>query len=640
MTSNKSVPRPTQKHFRSRQLLPALLIIFVLLCLSDMPDVAEARSYEFESLNIQAEILPDGSMLIREQRTARFSGTFSGMFQWIDKQPGVQITDVQISENGRPYKFRPGATDYGPAGTYYLTDKPNQLYVDWSFQATDERRTFTISYRVQKQVQVHADVAELYYQFVGNQWEQGVRRVQVELTLPEGADKQEIKAWGHGPLYGEVTIVDGRHVLWTVEDLPAKTWLEGRVVFPRNLITGNQAANTSRTALPGILQEEQQRADEANAVRERAQLTAAVRRLDRFIWVLGPLAAGVLIWQWRRRFARPYETTFQGDYYRELPADYPPAEMGVLWRFGDPTTDDFTATILDLARRGHIRIDETRQESRGLFGGGEQVGYSLTKLESSEPLTPPEKDVLQFLFEQVSESNRTVGFDEIESYAKQHASSFQSFWRGWVGSVRFASDRHQFFDESDELRRGRNLQLLAAGLFFLVGVGAIMLFVLPLTGVGLAVGSVALLISAGTMQRRSRGGQEDYVRWQAFRRFLQHFSQMERQGIPALVIWEHYLVYAVSLGVAKEVLKQLELVFPNLESDGYRFGAGWYYYGLGHRGFYGMTTGLTGMTSSLSQSMQTSLRVASSPRSSGMGGGGGFSGGGGFGGGGGGGGVR
>lgn len=622
-------------------LLPvALLLCVLLLSFSDVPDVAEARSYEFESLVIQAEILPDGSMAVQEQRTARFSGTFGGMFQWIDKQPGVKITDVQISENGQPYKFRPGATEYGPAGTYYITDKPNQLYVDWSFQATDERRTFTISYRVQKQVQVHADVAELYYQFIGDQWEQGVRRVQVSLTLPSGAAQQEIKAWGHGPLYGEVSIVDGSHVLWTIDDLPAKTFLEGRVTFPRNLITGDQAVNTSRTALPGILQEEQRWADQANAVRDRARFRAAVRKLDRFTWVLVPLATFLLIWHWRRRFGRPYATTFQGDYYRELPADYPPAEMGVLWRFGDPTTDDFTATILDLARRKYLRIDETRQQGRGLFGGGEKVDYRLTKLENAEPLTAPEQDVLRFLFEQVAEDGRTVSFDEIERYAKRHASAFQSFWRGWVGSVRFSSDRHEFFDQSAELKRGRNLQLLAAGLCFLLGVGAVMLFILPLTGMGLSVGAVALLISAGTMQRRSQRGQEEYVRWQAFRRFLQHFSQLERHGIPALVIWEHYLVYAVSLGVAKEVLKQLELVFPNLESEGHRFGAGWYYYGLGHHGFYGMTNGLTTMTTSLSQSMQTSLRVASSPQSSGMGGGGGFSGGGGFGGGGGGGGVR
>ena len=31
-----------------------------------------------------------------------------------------------------------------------------------------------------------------------------------------------------------------------------------------------------------------------------------------------------------------------------------------------------------------------------------------------------------------------------------------------------------------------------------------------------------------------------------FRRFLLDFSQMERHEIPSLVIWEHYLVYAVT----------------------------------------------------------------------------------------------
>ncbi|HBK86140.1 MAG TPA: hypothetical protein DDZ53_08950, partial [Firmicutes bacterium] len=56
---------------------------------------------------------------------------------------------------------------------------------------------------------------------------------------------------------------------------------------------------------------------------------------------------------------------------------------------------------------------------------------------------------------------------------------------------------------------------------------------------------------------------------------------MERYTIPSLIIWEHYLVYAVTLGVAKEVMKQLELVYPNLTEGDYRFGHGWYYWPMG-----------------------------------------------------------
>jgi uncharacterized membrane protein len=48
---------------------------------------------------------------------------------------------------------------------------------------------------------------------------------------------------------------------------------------------------------------------------------------------------------------------------------------------------------------------------------------------------------------------------------------------------------------------------------------------------------------------------------------------MERSTIPSLAVWEHYLVYAVTLGVAREVLRQLQVVYPNLRDGSHRFGA-------------------------------------------------------------------
>ena len=78
---------------------------------------------------------------------------------------------------------------------------------------------------------------------------------------------------------------------------------------------------------------------------------------------------------------RPHPTRFDGDYYRELPGQYSPAELAVLWRYGDPTTDDFTATILDLARRGYLSIEEAVVEKRGLFGSSSETNYYLRRQE-------------------------------------------------------------------------------------------------------------------------------------------------------------------------------------------------------------------------------------------------------------------
>ena len=71
-----------------------------------------------------------------------------------------------------------------------------------------------------------------------------------------------------------------------------------------------------------------------------------------------------------------------------------PAEMGTVL---DETVHlaDITATVLDLAVRGHLRIEE--RESKGFLFLNHR-DYELVRLESSEPLRPFETTLLSALF--------------------------------------------------------------------------------------------------------------------------------------------------------------------------------------------------------------------------------------------------
>jgi uncharacterized membrane protein len=159
-------------------------------------------------------------------------------------------------------------------------------------------------------------------------------------------------------------------------------------------------------------------------------------------------------------------------------------------------------------------------------------------------------------------------------------------------------------------------------------------------GIGLVAGGILLAVSGLFLRRRSEKGAEDFARWRAFRRFLLHFSEMRRHELPSLVIWEHYLVYAITLGVASEVIRQLKVVYRDLQDGTHTFGYGWYAHGAGAAGAPGIGATLEALTQRMNSGIQQSLRLAASKSSSGPGGGGGFSGGGGGGMGGGGGGVR
>ncbi|RQD78461.1 MAG: DUF2207 domain-containing protein, partial [Candidatus Syntrophonatronum acetioxidans] len=221
--------------FNGCRLLVCVFLLFFLMAVLFSGTVLANRSYQINQVDVEAEILPDGSMQVREYFMVDFRGTYQGMFRWINKSQGMEVVDMVILEGGVPYEFNPGDT-YGPAGTYYISDEPDRFFVDWSFNATDQSRNFVLDYRILNAVTLHEDTAELYYQFFGDESDIDMGRVNVQLTLPEGADKESIRAWGHGPLYGEVTIESPRLVTWEVSPLPKRTFLEGRVLFPPELV--------------------------------------------------------------------------------------------------------------------------------------------------------------------------------------------------------------------------------------------------------------------------------------------------------------------------------------------------------------------------------------------------------------------
>lgn len=603
----------------------ACIFFFLLFLITIMPFFSasmEAKTFALPEVYIEAEIHPDGSLQVQEQWTVEFLGKASGFFRWLPLEPPLSIVDISVSEEGEPYKFNPGA-HHGPAGTFFVKEKEDEVLVDWSFEAQEEERTFTLAYRLENLIKVHDDVAELYYKFIGDEIEEEIGRAYVKLSLPQGAEREEIRAWGHGPLHGQVDIQDQETVVWEVKRHPPRTFLEGRVVFPPDLVPMSQR-RTGQIGLPSILEEEEALVEETHTLAQRRQQD--IFQAAAFLLI----AVGLIFWLWRKN--KPRGNFFRGKYHRELPDEYSPAELGVLWRGGEPGLADFTATIIDLARKGFITIEEQEKKARGLLRINKEKDYVLQKTQKIEGLSGHEKQVLDFLFETIAQENEDkVSFQDIKDYAKKHKKDLRLFWRDWKKSLKQRGEELSFFDGDSVMRRNIGL---ASGVIFMIG--AILPFLLDfvVTGFSLLLGGFLIIICMALIPIRSSNGQDQYLRWRSFRRFLLHFSQMQRQEIPALILWEHYLVYAISLGVAKKVLDKLDTIYPQLQEDTHTFGYSWLFLAGSTQG--NPVQGLNSLTSSVHEVFSQAF---STPASS-SGTGGGFTGGGGGGAGGGGVGVR
>jgi len=256
--------------------------------------------------------------------------------------------------------------------------------------------------------------------------------------------------------------VSPTRVTWTLGRLPAKKFLEGRVTFPTRLVPEATRRSTA-PGLPGILKEEEALARRANL--DRLKDLGSV--LFGIVVLSGSLAGALFL---QARHGREYRPQFEGDYYRELPGDYTPAELGSLWRFGPVGAPEISATILDLARKGYLAIEvvtEDRKVLGGLLGSRQDTGYRIKLLKGDwGGLAEHERAVLELLFRMVAPGSDVMDFESIKGWAKGRPASMQEWIKKFEGMVRGTDAVDSFFDHRTETIR---MYEISAGVLILLG---------------------------------------------------------------------------------------------------------------------------------------------------------------------------
>lgn len=577
-----------------------LRIALLIALLATGPFVAPvlAKSYSFTRVEIDAQVDPDGSMWITEKRTFNFNGSFSWATYTLERRGWSAVTDVSVADDLGIY----AEASTGTPRTYQVTLSPKEMEVKWHFRAQDEQKTFVIRYRAAGVVTRYRDTAELFWRFIGTGWEVPAEEVRIRVRIP-GAAEADLRAWGHGPLTGMVTLTDGAVIL-EVPGLERETAVETRVLFPAALVPG--APLKDENGLPRILAEEARLARAANLER----LTPLLNLL------MFPIAIGLALATWGvlyLRHGREHRIHLPHPYLREPPAAYSPAILGALLRWGTPSGQDFGATILDLARRGYLTI---RQE-----GLGGTTHRFIRKSGPPAELSESDRRALTMLFRWGNGSSATDA--EFRTAAWRRADAGRMF-KEWQRAVEQEAKTYGFFDE-ESLRIRDRVSWLHTGMTvggLLLSLVAIIAFRFWLvTGfIAFPMGGMLLSLLEGPLVRRTREGATDLAQWRAFRRFLRDFSTLRDAPPPAITVWEHYLPYAVSLGVAERVIRQ----FPAAYGEGAAVPAiSWYSSTSGLRGT-GVGAPLMNL-SSMSQGLARSLAIATMPRSSSSGRGGGFS---------------
>jgi len=604
------------------RLVPVFLSAAILLSLAC--GSAQAKSYNINQVDISARLYEDGGLEVTESRTYDFRGAFKFAYRDLPVTDSVAYGDFRVSESGRPYRLD---TSQAP-GTYTVTRSSGNVRVTWYYSARDEARTFDVHYRVGGAIERYRDAAVLYFKFLGEDWDLAQDNVTVTLTPPSPVSGERLNEWVHGPLWAESRIRNDGTILISCLHLPANTYLEIRALYPPDLFPGTEPR--MQDVRSSIMAEEARLAEDANRQRERAaeRLAARARRVESGKWiVIAICVVGVVLWVWIfKTFRRKPRVRRIPGITSEIPEQTPPALLDYLLNNRRISVGALIGTMLDLARRGFLRLREEQVEKKKIFGGTKMESKYHWDLDRGHldghtgDLTDYGRDILGFILDELAEGRDTISLDAM----KKKRRKFVKFFGKWTKQVKAEAEKHEWFDR-------RSIRGFYGGL--IIGI-AMMLLAIP-SGIFLGLWGVAFIIVGGAVlvlsfliPHRTAEGETKARQWKAVRKYLKKYEFRSADRSDLLTRISDYLIYGVVLGLSPKIYEELATHMPEGKQFAY---VPWYIYAGGGRGGFS--------PAAFGQAFSSMVATATSSMSTAAGTGGGASGGGGGGAGGGGGGA-
>ncbi|MCF7930716.1 MAG: DUF2207 domain-containing protein [Acholeplasmataceae bacterium] len=417
--------------------------------------------------------------------------------------------------------------------------------------------TFIYEYTILGAVTQYSDTSELNWVLL-EYAESKIKNGQVNINLPETlSDMDDLYLWGHGLSNGRVSIESPSRLELTFKNMKQDDFLEFRILTPNsvfpNILSTNIFINPDINFELIYLYED-------DLVRQTNQsINAAIVIL--IVSVSVSLFMMVFLYIYNKRHFKIFETEDFGDYLREPPSHHSPAEVGYLYRYKKTETEDITATLLDLISRDYIDIIDSKVNQIT-----ENVSYELrlNEKKSLDDLKSHEMQLIDWFFKTIAHGN-SVTTKQIEDYSSYRV----DYAREYLGeSVKFTQlvaslcNQQDFFDSTLESHKSQARSIIALPvLVFIIIVILSQIFWVNifLEILILVIPSVWYLYFISTRKRRSKNGQILFNKWDAFKHYLEDFGSFEDDPIPSIAVWEHYLAFATTFGIADQVMDQLKV---------------------------------------------------------------------------------
>jgi uncharacterized membrane protein len=503
-------PRNMQGPARTIRVAAACALLTVIAAGSAR---AQERSLDIREMNARIVVTRAGDVSVTERFVVHFHGSWNGIYRTIpveyEGRGGMNYTLRLRVESVTDDAGRPLRHEVDRAGD-------SRRIRMWVPDAHDATRTVVLTYRADNALRFFDEHDELYWNVTGAEWDFPIRSVTAEVILPEEVTGIRTTTFtgAHGSTenalseqIGSTLIFRGTRPLGYREDLTLVVgWNPGVIARP-----------TASQKIASVLA--------SNSI------------------LLAPVFAFLAMFGLWRRFGRDPDPGSVFVRY-EPPPDMTPAEAGTLM---DDRADlrDITATLVDLAVRGFVQIDERKKDQ--LFGLLSSRDYEIGLLHPEQwpRLKAHERALLQAL--SVHSHDDRVLFSELQNQFYKHLPEIRKhLTRSLVDSG--------FYVSSPTVVRGIWIALAGmSAIAVLLGGGMVAArFGVSPVAAFLAAGATAVIVAVfgWLMPRRTPDGARTHAWLCGFEEFL---GRVEKDRLERLVdspaVFEKFLPYAMAFGV-------------------------------------------------------------------------------------------
>lgn len=609
---------------KNKKILIILFFAIAIICLFSTKSNANLT---LNNLEFETQINTDGSMDVTEKWDIHISET-NTLFKTfkIDKSKYSAISNVSVVEttNGREREFLKINQEmyHVTEGCYYaLINSSNMFEIAWGVELDDSSATrqYKISYTVEDAVALHNDYAELYWQFIGEDFEIDAKNITGVIKLPyQASSKEDIKVWGHTKyLNGEIYVTDLDTIKFTVNQYSNSNFVEIRALIPKDMISYS-GRTYSNDILESVISEETSWANEANARRKRVENNKKIIEAIAIIVSVILLVIAYKNYRKLRNMKQKYKPTTELKYYRELPYESStPAEALFVKSVGNTRffLNSFSANILDLCLKKYLTLELKGKEK---YQGNNIVIINLLDKDISS-LKEDQQLTIKFLKE-IAKDKNSIDTKEISKYVSKHPSILDKYDKKFQENIKLSEEKQENYDDKAYKESQSNIAIgvmcLLFGIFGLIMIASILqekaLLSACLFGIALISNAIISFVKYAKTNILTQKGIDEKEQWDGLERYMKDFSLLKEKDIPSLAVWEKFLVFATAFGISKKVINQLKVVYPEFNDADFI-----------------TTYAYINIMSNVDIGSSINSSIMSAAASSGSGAGGGFSGGGG-----------